>query len=291
MRRYAGPPPGAPTAFVAAETAMTEAPWQDPGRSGKAQDDKNDKNRFPAPYYPQTTAEDTQHLIRQQVLAAPPYGAGTSAQLVYPIGPEDFKYAEKKAAAQEFAEFTVWCEQWFDMADPAQIRIFQESFPEYFEKRVAQIQNLGENMTRFAIIRMFGPRSKEDFMFLWMVQTGRVTLISAPLWEPSAWAKQGPEPKLALFNPWRMLSRSNAPNMPNIQNRVDPLGNPDRRYDVPAKPDESRYQTRETGGMLNWTGGYPGWKTSYTADPTPQAGYNLGYNSEAHPNPAFGRRA
>lgn len=265
--RYAGPPPGQARQFVAAEEAMTPDPWQNPLRSGEDANAPVNKDRFPAQYYSHSTGRDTRYALKQQAVQGGYYGpngtkAGANTMVTIPLTDADFDYMQSKADEQEAANFKIWCEQWYDMANPAEIRLFQEAFPEYFDQRVALIKNMAENMTRFAILRLYGPRTKEDFMFLWMVQTNRVPLVTGPLWQPDTWSKEGPSKRYALFNPWRMLNRENTPNMPNKDNRMDPIGLPDKAYFVPKDAASSVYQSPLLGGggVPSWMGGLPGFR-------------------------------
>ena len=139
--------------------------------------------------------------------------------------------------------------------------------------------------TKFAILRLLGPRTREDFMYLWLVQTGRVPLIQGPLWDPSKWEQAGPEKKYALFNPWKMLSSNNAPNNVDTLNRTDPLGNPGSRFNA-ADPNQGMVLRRD---VPLWNG-YKGYRAAYGANygnPVGQAGIDRFNFGAPNSNPVF----
>ena len=125
---------------------------------------------------------------------------------------------------QEYANFKVWAEQWYDFSDPAQVRLFEEAFPDYYQQRAQLIKNLGDNATKFAILRLLGPRTRDDFMFMWLVTSGKIPLPQGPLWDPKKWADEGPPLQLALFNPWKMMNADEEPVRVDVNNRTDPVG-------------------------------------------------------------------
>lgn len=249
-----------------------QQPWQNPTRSGfPAEDAAVNANRFPAVYYAKDPY-DTIYEAKQQIITnggmygppAPNLPAGMEGQVkqVVPITDFDVQYALGRQERDEYAQFKVWCEQQLDLGDPAQVRIFEESFPEYYEDRASLIKNLGDNMTKFAILCLLGPRTRDDYFFLWLCQTGKVPLIDGPLWKPQDWAKQGPNKKLALFNPWRAVAHENAPNWPNTLNRMNPIGMPNRALNV---------ADRGTGRwMQGWIPSFSqvsGWRQVNTGNP------------------------
>lgn len=225
---YAGPGPQAPAAFAAYEEANITQPWQQPTRSGKPVDDPVQKNNFPAQYIDRDP-RDTYYSLKKQTISEANQWLGTGgpnagAQAVVPITDADVQYFKHKMDQEEYQNFKIWSEQWYDFSDPAQVRLYQEAFPDYFEQRATLIKNMGDNMTKYAILRLLGPRTRDDFMFMWLVQTGKVPMIKGPLWDPKKWADQGPKKQLAFFNPWRMVDGTNPPNRVNLKNRMDPVG-------------------------------------------------------------------
>lgn len=225
---YAGPGPAAPGAFAAYEEANISQPWQRPTRSGAAATASvNQDTNFPAQYIdkdPRDTLYDVKRGVIKEAKSWLGVGKESGAQAVVPITDADAAYFKHKMDQMEYANFKVWAEQWYDFTDPAQVRLFEEAFPDYYQQRAQLIKNLGDNSTKYAILRLLGPRTRDDFMFMWLVQTGKISLPTGALWEPSSWAGQTPPTQLALFNPWRMVSKPDAPNKVNLANRTDPAG-------------------------------------------------------------------
>lgn len=237
---YAGPGPQAPAAFAAYEEANISAPWQTPTRSGKPTNDPVQNNNFPAQYIDRDP-RDTFYSLKKQTIAEANQWLGTGpaagAQAVVPITDADVQYFKHKMDQQEYVNFKVWAEQWYDFTDPAQVRLFQEAFPDYFEQRATLIKNLGDNMTKYAILRLLGPRTRDDFMFMWLVSTKKIPMPEGPLWDPQQWYKQCNK-KLAFFNPWRMTDDKNAPARVNLANRMDPYGMGPGSYATSMAPDD-----------------------------------------------------
>jgi hypothetical protein len=244
------PAPTAPTIqqarqFQQYEEANMQQPWQNPTRSGYDKpDDPVNQDRFPAVYFPKDPYDTVWETKNQIITGGGMYGKsqvkqgavgvgeyGPVVQTV-PITDRDVEYSLDKARREEYANFLQYAEQLWDLSDPAQVRLFEAAFPGYYERRKALITNLGANQTKFAMLRLLGPRTAEDAMFQWLVQTGKVPLINGPLWDPKSWADQGPKKQYALLNPWRLLTATNAPNMPNLRNRTDPVGDPTRALNV-----------------------------------------------------------
>ena len=279
VRGAAGVPMGAPRptgptmqqarAFQQYEEANIQQPWQNPTRSGYPSDSPVNQDRFPSVYFARDPY-DTVYEAKQQIVSnggmygnpqiplnanAAQIAAANQVKQVIPITDADVQYALGRQERDEYAQFKVWAEQWFDLGDPAQVRLFEEAFPDYYEDRASLIKNLGDNMTKFAILRLLGPRTRDDFMFLWLVQTGKVPLITGPLWKPESWADEGPAKKLALFNPWRAVTASNAPNTVNRDNRTDPVGFPGRSYPNVANQNTGtwlHHQFPTFSGVAGW---------------------------------------
>lgn len=251
-------------ALVQYEESNKQAPWQAPTRGGAAQ-----QNNFPSTYV-ERDPRDTDYSYLQQLAGGPQYNeagaiidgaarpnflGGNNTQVVVPITESDIAYAKSKASQEEYQNFLVWSEQWFDFSDPAQVEIFQRAFPDYYERRSNLIMNLSEIQTKFAILRLLGPRTRDDFYFLWLVQNGTLPLIQGPLWDPSKWKNDGPNPQYAFFNPWSMTQATNAPHTPLATNRTDPVGDPDQWMALPRKGQTTYY--RDSGmGLWNRLQGF-----------------------------------
>lgn len=215
-----GPAPGQAEQFAAYEKSVQGVPWQRPMRSGRGADHPVQANNFPGVYFSQNPYDDYYDLKNKAINGM--YTGDQANRVHTMLTDNDLAYLDNKRKQQELAKFTVWTEQWFDFADPAQADLYTKAFPEYYEKRKQLITDLAQIQVKYAILRLLGPRTREDFLFLWGIKTKRIPLIKGPLWNPAAWGAAGPKKQLAYFNPWRRTTRG--PVLPNVDNRTDPEG-------------------------------------------------------------------
>lgn len=97
-------------------------------------------------------------------------------QITVPLTDSDVAYYAKKSAEDEHLAFMQFCASKFDLTDPAQVEIFRRINPEYFTRQMAYIDSRLDTIKRWLSIRETGIQSMEDMTFLWMLQTGRLSL-------------------------------------------------------------------------------------------------------------------
>jgi len=206
-KRPQGPNYGQVAAFKQMEMNHMPQSIQLPVRGGFLETPDKDKANFPVSQYPEMIAEDTRQATRAKVVDGSGNFSGRNANIVYSLTDEDFKYYEAKEAAEEFAAFERWVATCFDFTKPTEVDRFARMFPDFFERRLATLKNVADANVHYAEIVMRGPQSADDMLYLWLVQTGKIPLIDGPLWDPSKWAQpDATTTKLAIFNPWRMVS-------------------------------------------------------------------------------------
>lgn len=216
------PGPGEAQQFGDWEKSVTAQPWQTVPRSGAAIGDAVNLNTFPARYYtanPMDEYVELKNLAMRSMYRGPNNEQGRVHTM---LTDRDLAYVDDKRKQAEYARFLSWTEQWFNFGDPAQADLYAKAFPDYYEKRKDLILNIAQIQTRYAILRLLGPRTKEDFLFLWGIQTGRIPLITGPIWNPADWRGAGPPKRYAMFSIWRPTEYG--PRLPNAANRTDPLG-------------------------------------------------------------------
>lgn len=211
--RPTGPTQQQANAFVGVEMASMPGVLQRTQRGGVAL--FQDQNNFPASQYPDSVAADTEMVTRSTVVQGQNL-TGQPVQVNYALTDKDFEYYASKQAAQELADFERWVAMQFDFKSPADVDRFAKMFPEYFERRLAVLKNVSDANLRYSQILLTGAQSSEDYVYLWLAQTGKIPLITGPLWKPEAWfgTANANQAKLALFNPLRMFSNANANTMP-----------------------------------------------------------------------------
>lgn len=211
--RPTGPSQRQANAFVGVEMASMPGVLQRTQRGGIAIAD--DKNNFPVSQYPDSVADDTMMVSRSQVVNGQNL-IGRPVNVQYSLSDKDFEYFESKQAAEELANFERWVALQFDFKSPADVDRFAKMFPEYFERRLAVLKNVSDANLRYSQILLTGAQSSEDYVYLWLAQTGKVPLITGPLWKPETWFGQtdANQAKLALFNPLKLFSTGTTATIP-----------------------------------------------------------------------------
>lgn len=113
--------------------------------------------------------------------------ANAGENWVVPFTEQDAAYLKRQRDQMENSDFDRWVMQKFDLEDPAQLFLFQQIAPEQFQRRMDLIDYEQNLVTKYAKMRLMGPRSLEDLKFEWLIETGRVELPKGPIWDPVDW--------------------------------------------------------------------------------------------------------
>lgn len=173
---------------------------------------------------------------------------------------------------QKRSQFEAYASTLFDFKDPAQVKLFAQIYPQYYKRRFAVIDNVANAQSRYAKLMLTGPQNANDIEFMYLAQSGRVPLISGPLWNPSAWFKsEASDMKLALFNPFKPLTQKDqlpipggingvytTPGLPGVTGKKDLTSGkytPDPKYtafigNYPAENTTGLTATPSGGGSL-----------------------------------------
>lgn len=174
---------------------------------------------------------------------------------VVPFTEQDASYVKRQRDQMENADFDRWVMQKFNLEDPAQLFLFQQIAPEQFQRRMDLIDYQQNIVTRYAKLRLMGPRSLDDLKFEWLIESGRIELPQGPIWDPlqwmqnqfangpavlpapgdfAGWANRGDNNRTrymaGLFSPLKMLTQTQVGWNPS-DNRADIRGNPASIYD------------------------------------------------------------
>lgn len=225
--RPTGPSQTQANAFVGVEMASMPGVLQRTQRGGVAL--QQDSNNFPVSQYPDSVVDDTEMTLRSSVISGENL-TGAPVSVLYNLSDKDFEYYASKQAAQELADFERWVALQFDFKSPADVDRFAKMFPEYFERRLAVLKNVSDANLRYSQILLTGAQSSEDYVYLWLAQTGKIPLISGPLWKPEAWfgTPDDAQAKLAMFNPLKLFSSGTVTSVqtPYIPNPTTGYFNP-----------------------------------------------------------------
>lgn len=138
--------------------------------------------QIPFPHDPHDTAAKAKgellgvDAIRQQYL-----GGGQAidrGQIHYqvPVTESDVAYYERKRAADEHLAFMQYAASKFDLRDPAQAEMYRRINPDYFNKQMEYVDSRLDTIKRWMTIRANGIQSMDDIRFMWMLDTGRISL-------------------------------------------------------------------------------------------------------------------
>lgn len=275
--------PGAPSMAAQAATrtnatrgatdATKKYMWQLPlGQPGAS-------NEFPIVPVTRDPYDDTANIKGQFAT-----DMGKDSKWVVPFSEGDAQYVLRKRDAEEKAEFDAWIMQKFNITDPSQNLMLQSIAPELFQRREEVIDVNQDLVSRYAKLRLRGPKSEDDLRFEWLLETGRMELPKGPIWDPSEWRKHqfGPNPGgglsdadwdkqnnraryvYGLFSPISWITQATSGWQRNNANLADIRGDPAHKLGLdPTQP--IKYPDPANA---NWWAGYP---TVY-----PNAGGNLG---------------
>lgn len=181
-----------------------------------------------------------------------------------PFTDSDANYVRRQRDQMENADFDRWVMQKFNLSDPAQLFLFQQIAPEQFQRRMDLIDYEQNIVTRYAKLRLMGPRTLDDLKFEWLVESQRIELPKGPIWDPvqwmsatlndgdtrlpdapEGWRKRGNRNRsrfmAGLFSPLRMLTESQT-GWETTSNRGDIRGDPNsptfgQLFEGSKKPD------------------------------------------------------
>lgn len=136
-------------------------------------------NDFPYVPFARDDYDDVANVKRQ-------FQAG-GAQAVVTLDKSDAEHALRQRAQVENADFDKWVMSKYDLTDPAQNFLMQQIAPTQFKRRSDLIEAQQTLVTKYALLRLLGPKNLNDLKFQWMIETGRVELPKGPIWDPVAW--------------------------------------------------------------------------------------------------------
>ncbi len=138
----------------------------------------NTAEQYPVKYgYPNRQFEgvDIKNTLRAM---APAPSDGTGAQIVDTIGDDEVNYVRAVRAQSRVADIDKYVNALIDPRKPGQLKWLMEVYPQYVERRIAQVHTDYEFALRNQLIDMYGINTFDDLMFKYMVDQGE---ISGPL--------------------------------------------------------------------------------------------------------------
>lgn len=138
---------------------------------------------------------------------------------------EDFMWADRKRQQIERFNYENFIARSFDLSNPADQQRLEKIFPDYYEKREAEIEQQAELQKTLALIRLRGAQSKKDFTIAYGILSGRIPKPTGALWQPESWSSKDVKGSFTrgIFSPRRLF---NDKRMSDVKNLFDPLGVP-----------------------------------------------------------------
>ena len=135
----------------------------------------------------------------------------------------DFEWADRKRQQIERAEWENFVAKSFDLSNPADQQRLEKIFPDYYEKREAEIEQQAELQKTLALIRLRGAQTKKDYTVAYGMLTGRIPVPTGALWQPESWSKQDQQGAFTrgIFSPRRLFKYG---QMTTSNRLFDPLG-------------------------------------------------------------------
>lgn len=97
---------------------------------------------------------------------------GSNAQTIIPFTDKDLKVIKEKERMQEQMNFDEWIQKTYDIyKDPNTLRLLNEIYPEYFDAREEEIEEMLDIKKRMHMLGLRGPRDKKDLYLLYKYGT------------------------------------------------------------------------------------------------------------------------
>ena len=159
---------------------------------------------FPVTPFPYDKG-DTAFNIKNEFVGSNAYGTTEKVEWTVPFTDKDAALVERKRDASEQADFDQWVARKYDLDDPGQLMFLRSIDPEYTARREELIVQKSRLAELYAKMRLRGPQSKDELRLEWMIETGRIELPNAAVWNPRAEAAS-----MGLVNPNTGLIDSSA---------------------------------------------------------------------------------
>jgi hypothetical protein len=115
----------------------------------------------------------------------------------------DIEVLQEIEKRKQEVSFESWLANYFDMNDPATAKLVEDMMPEYYEKRMEAIEHQAELQKNLALIRLRGPKNKQDLMVLYLAATGKLPVPSGGVHQPDKWSSDGANLVRGIWSPRR----------------------------------------------------------------------------------------
>jgi len=134
--------------------------------------------------------------------------AGRGVQALVSPTEEDVNILVRRQAELDLYQFENWLASIYDPRDPNMGRLINDMYPEYYQKRLEQIDMDAELQKRAAKLSLLGPQSKDDLWLLYNIHMRRVVIPDHALHIPDLTRKG--DVRRGLFNVKRFIGTTMA---------------------------------------------------------------------------------
>ena len=134
--------------------------------------------QFPRKFGGRDAYDDVMQM-RQQLVTDPATGQTPFGRLQYTD--DVARWMMRKEQAGESANFDSWFAKNYHKNSLAERQFAQEVNPEFYSAREREIMTKAQEAAKLKIIQLRGPRTKEELMKVWLIESGRVVL--PPNWD------------------------------------------------------------------------------------------------------------
>ncbi len=129
---------------------------------------------------------------------------------------KDLQNLQRKADQQQYAQVEQFAEQYFDMTNPAICRMVEQIMPNFFSRRLAELEQTADLQMRIAKLRLYGVKDEEDIFLEFALRSGKIPIPTGPLWDPAQPANAAENENnyyRGLCNPKRWTAMPRLPGM------------------------------------------------------------------------------
>jgi hypothetical protein len=167
-------------------TQIADDQWGGPaGGRGGADATVERKNEFPVMINKPKKDRDTKLRIKSEYAAQRAGGIDIGKPV---LNDSDLQVIQDLERSKQEIDFESWLASFYDLNDPATARLVEEMMPEYYEKRMQGIEHQAELQKNLALIRLRGPKTKQDHMIIYLLHTGRLPMPKGAVFEPDSWS-------------------------------------------------------------------------------------------------------
>ncbi len=130
-------------------------------------------NIFPARYFARKDDEKKVRLLQEYTASLNSDGR---LPTIYAPTENDINVLMRKDAEKELMNFEAFLQNYFDVDNPIHQRLLHDVYPNYFNRRWEVIVDKLEVQKKIAKLKLFGPQTREDVMFMYALHNGDIEI-------------------------------------------------------------------------------------------------------------------